>query len=89
VSIFVDMFLPGRRHLEDERNRLERTRDQEGLGDPHRGPIDLDSGTVTIKAADHSDDDGHGENAHEDEPENGIARPKDTEPPNVTKPATP
>ena len=50
VSIFVDMFLPSRRHLEDERNRLEWTRDQEGLGDPHRGPIDLDSGSVTIKA---------------------------------------
>ena len=76
VSIFVDMFLPSRRHLEDERNRLEWTRDQEGLGDPHRGPIDLDSGSVTIKAVEYPD--GEGDNAE----------PKDTEP-NVTKPAAP
>jgi hypothetical protein len=51
----LDWFVPSRRHREEERNRLEWTRDQEGLGDPHRGPIDLDSGVVTIKA---SGDDG-------------------------------
>ncbi|WP_370369926.1 DUF6191 domain-containing protein [Catenulispora sp. GP43] len=43
------MFVPSRRHVEDERNRLEWTRDEEGEGDPHRGPIDLDSGVVSIK----------------------------------------
>lgn len=50
MSVFFDMFLPSRRHVEDERNRLEWTRDEEGEGDPHRGPIDLDSGVVSIKA---------------------------------------
>ncbi|MFL6114794.1 MAG: DUF6191 domain-containing protein [Catenulispora sp.] len=73
MSIFVDMFVPSRRHLEDERNRLEWTRDEEGLGDPHRGPIDLDSGTVTIKTADGPDSGG----------EHPAAEPE------LTKPATP
>jgi hypothetical protein len=48
MSVFFDMFVPSRRHVEDERNRLEWTRDEEGEGDPHRGPIDLDSGVVSI-----------------------------------------
>lgn len=70
------MFLPSRRHLEDEQNRLEWTRDQEGLGDPHRGPIDLDSGTVKIKAVDDPGSGGRG----------GVAEAKGAEP-DVTKPA--
>ena len=49
MSVFFDLFVPSRRHVEDERNRLEWTRDEEGEGDPHRGPIDLDSGVVSIK----------------------------------------
>jgi hypothetical protein len=49
MSVFFDMFVPGRRHVEDEQNRLEWTRDEEGEGDPHRGPIDLDGGVVSIK----------------------------------------
>ena len=56
MSIFFDMFLPSRRHVEDERNRLEWTRDEEGQGDPHRGPIDLESGVVKIKSRDGDDD---------------------------------
>jgi hypothetical protein len=52
MSVFFDMFIPSRRHVEDERNRLEWTRDEEGEGDPHRGPIDLDSGVVSIKPPD-------------------------------------
>ena len=50
MSVFFDMFVPSRRHVEDERNRLEWTRDEEGEGDPHRGPIDLDSCVFSIKA---------------------------------------
>ncbi|GAA2053689.1 hypothetical protein GCM10009839_72020 [Catenulispora yoronensis] len=46
----MDWFLPSRRHVEEERNRLEWSRDETGLGDPHTGPIDLDSGVVKIKA---------------------------------------
>ncbi|MEY9910757.1 hypothetical protein ABIA35_007007 [Catenulispora sp. MAP12-49] len=52
MSVFFDMFVPSRRHVEDERNRQEWTRDEEGEGDPHRGPIDLDSGVVSIKSPD-------------------------------------
>jgi hypothetical protein len=51
MSVFFDIFVPSRRHVEDERNRLEWTRDEEGEGDPHRGPIDLDSGVVSIKVS--------------------------------------
>ena len=52
MSVFFDMFVPSRRHVEDERNRQEWTRDEEGESDPHRGPIDLDSGVVSIKSPD-------------------------------------
>jgi hypothetical protein len=51
VSILEDVFFPSSRHREEERHRLEWTRDDEGEGDPYRGPIDLDSGTVHIKIA--------------------------------------
>ena len=57
MSIIFDLFEPSRRHREEERNRLEWTRDEEGLGDPHRGPIDLDSGVVKVKAPDEDQDD--------------------------------
>lgn len=52
MSIFEVLFAPGRRHIEEEKNRLEWTRDEEGEGDPHHGPIDLDSGHVVISAPD-------------------------------------
>jgi hypothetical protein len=45
-----ELFAPGRKHTEDERNRLELTREEAGDSDPGRGPIDLDSGTVVIRA---------------------------------------
>ncbi|MFD3455493.1 DUF6191 domain-containing protein [Streptomyces sp. NPDC058691] len=44
-----ELFAPGRRHTEDERNRLELVRDEAGDADPGRGPIDLDSGAVVIR----------------------------------------
>ncbi|MEU1619959.1 DUF6191 domain-containing protein [Streptomyces sp. NPDC005722] len=44
-----ELFAPGRRHAEDERNRLELVRDEEGDADPGRGPVDLDSGAVLIR----------------------------------------
>jgi Family of unknown function (DUF6191) len=45
-----ELFAPGRKHTEDERNRLELTREEADDSDPGRGPIDLDSGTVVIRA---------------------------------------
>jgi hypothetical protein len=45
-----ELFVPSRKHTEDERNRLALTREEEGSNDPARGPIDLASGTVTIRS---------------------------------------
>jgi len=50
-DVLDSIFAPGRRHLQEERKRLELTRDEVGLGDPHRGPIDLDSGVVKLHRA--------------------------------------
>ncbi|MFJ9825491.1 DUF6191 domain-containing protein [Streptomyces sp. NPDC101160] len=44
-----EFFAPGRKHTEDERQRLALTREDLGDGDPSRGPIDLTSGKVTIR----------------------------------------
>ncbi len=49
MSIFDELFNPSARFREEEKRRLEWMRDEEGEGDPHRGPIDLDSGAVRIK----------------------------------------
>jgi hypothetical protein len=49
---FIDeLFVPGRKHTEDERNRLELSREDEGSSDPARGPIDLESGAVIVRPA--------------------------------------
>lgn len=48
-NLMDELFVPGRKHAEDERNRLELTREDEGSSDPARGPIDLASGTVTVR----------------------------------------
>ncbi|WP_395512262.1 DUF6191 domain-containing protein [Streptomyces racemochromogenes] len=46
-----ELFNPGRRHTDEEKKRLELSRTDVGDGDPGRGPIDLDSGTVLIRPA--------------------------------------
>ncbi|MFF0750190.1 DUF6191 domain-containing protein [Streptomyces sp. NPDC004267] len=48
-SFMEELFAPGRKHTEDERQRLALTREDMGDGDPSRGPIDLTSGKVTIR----------------------------------------
>ena len=49
VSIFFDLFNPNNRHRTEESRRLENTREEEAQGEPGRGPIDLNSGTVLIR----------------------------------------
>jgi len=49
VSIFFDLFNPNNRHRTEELRRLENTREDESPGEPGRGPIDLNSGTVLIR----------------------------------------
>ncbi|MCC3771334.1 DUF6191 domain-containing protein [Streptomyces sp. UNOC14_S4] len=44
-----DVFCPGRKHIRVERERQEMCLDDIGDADPGRGPIDLDSGCVTIR----------------------------------------
>ena len=56
-NLIDELFVPGRKHTEDERNRLALTREDEGTGDPGRGPIDLDSGAVTIRPPRYPDGD--------------------------------
>ncbi|MFJ3824724.1 DUF6191 domain-containing protein [Streptomyces nodosus] len=48
-SMFDELFAPGRTHTQDERNRLELTRQDVTDGAPGGGPIDLDSGSVVIR----------------------------------------
>lgn len=49
-NFFEELFAPGRKHTSDEQKRLELSRVDLGIGDPHRGPIDLASGKVTVRA---------------------------------------
>ncbi|MFE6774990.1 DUF6191 domain-containing protein [Streptomyces sp. NPDC057702] len=48
-NLVDELFAPGRKHAQDERERLELCVDDIGDGDPGRGPIDLASGRVTIR----------------------------------------
>jgi hypothetical protein len=48
-NAFEEIFAPGRKHTDDERNRLALTRVDTADGDPGRGPIDLASGKVTVR----------------------------------------
>ncbi|MEW1635503.1 DUF6191 domain-containing protein [Streptomyces sp. NPDC093801] len=50
-NMIEELFNPGRRHTDEEKKRLELSRTDVGDGDPGRGPIDLDSGTVLIRPA--------------------------------------
>ncbi|KAF2777383.1 MULTISPECIES: DUF6191 domain-containing protein [unclassified Streptomyces] len=47
-NAFEELFSPGRKHTQDEQNRLELTREDVGDGDPGHGPIDLTSGKVVV-----------------------------------------
>ncbi|MFD5342564.1 DUF6191 domain-containing protein [Streptomyces anulatus] len=44
-NFFEELFAPGRKHVSDELSRVDL-----GIGDPDRGPIDLTSGKVTVRA---------------------------------------
>ncbi|MCX5267885.1 DUF6191 domain-containing protein [Streptomyces sp. NBC_00199] len=50
-NAFEELFSPGRGHTRDEQNRLDLTREDVGDADPGRGPIDLVSGRVVVRAA--------------------------------------
>lgn len=48
-SALEEVFSPGRKHTEEERQRHELCLDDIGDADPGKGPIDLDSGVVVIR----------------------------------------
>ncbi|MFB7865959.1 DUF6191 domain-containing protein [Streptomyces sp. NPDC056069] len=48
-NLMEELFAPGRKHTEDERQRLALTREDLGEGAPHKGPIDLASGKVVVR----------------------------------------
>ncbi|RSS81165.1 DUF6191 domain-containing protein [Streptomyces sp. WAC06614] len=47
-NLIEELFNPGRRHVDEERRRLETTRVDTNDAGPGKGPIDLDSGQVLI-----------------------------------------
>ncbi|MEW9512930.1 DUF6191 domain-containing protein [Streptomyces bacillaris] len=49
-NFFEELFAPGRKHVAEEQKRLELSRVDVAAGDPARGPIDLTSGKVTVRA---------------------------------------
>ncbi|MFF4849990.1 DUF6191 domain-containing protein [Streptomyces sp. NPDC001194] len=53
-NMIEELFNPGRKHTDEEKKRLELSRTDVNDGDPGRGPIDLDSGTVLIRPAEKS-----------------------------------
>ncbi|WP_328750739.1 DUF6191 domain-containing protein [Streptomyces sp. NBC_00285] len=55
-NMFEELFAPGRKHTQDEQNRLALTREDVGDGDPGRGPIDLTSGKVVVRLVKSDDD---------------------------------
>ncbi|MEW2065669.1 DUF6191 domain-containing protein [Streptomyces sp. NPDC007346] len=50
-NFFEELFAPGRKHGAAEQKRLELSRVDVAAGDPGRGPIDLTSGKVTVRAS--------------------------------------
>ncbi|MEU5011919.1 DUF6191 domain-containing protein [Streptomyces sp. NPDC021749] len=50
-NIVEELFAPGRKHTDEERQRMSLVLDDVGDGDhPWEGPIDLSSGTVVVRA---------------------------------------
>ncbi|AWZ10083.1 MULTISPECIES: DUF6191 domain-containing protein [unclassified Streptomyces] len=55
-NMIEEIFSPGRKHADDEKKRLELSRVDVNDGDPGKGPIDLDSGTVLIRPKEHPEE---------------------------------
>lgn len=48
-NIVEELFAPGRKHTDEERQKMSLVVDDVGDGDPGEGPIDLSSGSVVIR----------------------------------------
>ncbi|MGW8551987.1 DUF6191 domain-containing protein [Streptomyces tubercidicus] len=60
-NIAEELFTPGRKHTDEERQKMSLVVDDVGDGDPGKGPIDLSSGTVVVRAAPRQRDQDAGE----------------------------
>ncbi|MEV0370892.1 DUF6191 domain-containing protein [Streptomyces sp. NPDC050636] len=49
-NVVEELFAPGRKHTDEERQKMSLVVDDVGDSDPGEGPIDLASGTVVVKA---------------------------------------
>ncbi|MER6051464.1 DUF6191 domain-containing protein [Streptomyces sp. NPDC001793] len=49
-NVVEELFAPGRKHADEERERMTLVVDDVGDGDPGKGPIDLASGVVVVRA---------------------------------------
>ncbi|MFG2529962.1 DUF6191 domain-containing protein [Streptomyces sp. NPDC048516] len=49
-NIAEELFAPGRKHTDEERQKMSLVVDDVGDGDPGKGPVDLSSGTVVVRA---------------------------------------
>ncbi|GES32086.1 DUF6191 domain-containing protein [Streptomyces angustmyceticus] len=59
-NIAEELFAPGRKHTDEERQKMSLVVDDVGDGDPGKGPIDLTSGTVVVRAPGRQRDGDHG-----------------------------
>ncbi|MFD7104364.1 DUF6191 domain-containing protein [Streptomyces celluloflavus] len=51
-NVVEELFAPGSKHTEEERQKMALVLDEVGNGDPGKGPIDLSSGKVVVKIPD-------------------------------------
>ncbi|MCK7626635.1 DUF6191 domain-containing protein [Streptomyces sp. RS10V-4] len=49
-NVVEELFAPGRKHTEEERQRMSLVLDEVGRGGRGEGPIDLASGVVVVRA---------------------------------------
>ncbi|MFI1199668.1 DUF6191 domain-containing protein [Streptomyces sp. NPDC020883] len=49
-NVVEELFAPGRQHADEERERMTLVVDDVGDGAPGKGPIDLASGVVVVRA---------------------------------------
>ncbi|TJZ46141.1 hypothetical protein FCH28_26875 [Streptomyces piniterrae] len=54
-NVVEELFAPGRKHTDEERQKMSLVVDDVGDSDPGEGPIDLSSGKVVVRARQSSD----------------------------------
>ncbi|MEU9487519.1 DUF6191 domain-containing protein [Streptomyces decoyicus] len=78
-NIAEELFAPGRKHTDEERQKMSLVVDDVGDGDPGKGPIDLSSGTVVVRAPGQRQDRGREQDRdqeHDRGREQGPGRPQ-------------